>query len=133
MLTVEANKGRSARKRRRKIVRSPMPVSAPVASSSPSVRQGKSASIWVSWEVILFFLLLLPAGFMFTSQSALFGFGILMWVVGVFGSVYCVVRRLWGPKAAKLAVLVLVLILLWELFSGKGRENSHDPFDRRDY
>jgi len=92
--------------------------------------------MWVSGKTILFFLLILPAGFMLTLagtalQGRLFGFGISLWVVGVFGSVYSIVRRLWGPRAAKLAVLTLFVILLGELFSGKRNERDHDPFDRR--
>jgi hypothetical protein len=52
------------------------------------------------------------AGFLLTSagthpgaiQGLLFGFGILLWVIGGLGTVYCVVYRLAGPKAAKLVV-----------------------------
>ena len=93
-------------------------------------------SLWVSWRFILFFLLLLPLGLVLTSastaqsglQDALFGSGIVLWVTGVFGSVYCIVRRLAGRKAANLAILALILILLAELFSGKRDEKHHDPF-----
>jgi len=103
--------------------------------------QTEESSKWVSAEVILFFLVPLTAGFVLTmvgttqsgSQDILFGSGIALWVTGVFGSVYCIVRRLAGRKAANLAVLALILILLAELFSGKGRENDYDPIDCRDY
>jgi hypothetical protein len=94
-------------------------------------------SKWASVKVILFFLLLIVAGFLLTSassnlgvfQDGLFGSGILLWVVGIFGAVYGLVYRLAGPKAAKLAVVVLFLILLSELFFGKREEKSHDSFD----
>ena len=97
--------------------------------------QRKPASTWVSGKAILFFLLLLPVGFILTltgtAQGALFGPGILLWVVGVFGSVYCIIRRLWGPKAAKMAVLFLFLILLWKVFSNKREDRDRDPFGGR--
>jgi hypothetical protein len=88
-------------------------------------------------KFILFFLLLMAAGFVLTSgssglnnfQDVLFGSGVLLWVVGVFGAGYCTVRRLAGPKAAKLTVVVLFLILLGELLSGKRGEKNHDAFD----
>ena len=104
--------------------------------AGPSHRNGSN---WVSLKAILFFLLLMGAGFLLTAtgtsatgfQDAQFGSGILLWIVGVFGAVYCVVRRLAGPKAAKLAVLALFVILLSELFSGNRGEKDHDPFDDR--
>ena len=86
-------------------------------------------SKWVSIWFILFFALVVLAGFLLTSlssaagglQDVLFGSGILLWTVGVFGTVYCIVRRIAGPKAAKLAILVLLLIFLTEIFSKRGR------------
>jgi DMSO reductase anchor subunit len=89
-------------------------------------------------KVILLFLLLMVAGFVLTStgtapsgfQDALFGSGILLWVVGIFGSVYCIVRRIAGPQVAKLAVLVLFLILLGEVIFG--RRKNHELFEARE-
>ena len=95
-----------------------------------SVGNLKDRSAWVSLKLIAFFLSCLPIGFVLASAGgALFGAGIIFWIIGVFGSVYSIVRRLWGPRAAKFAVLVLVLILLWELFSGKSRESNHERSD----
>jgi len=79
-----------------------------------------SASKWASLRVLLLFFLLMVAGFVLAFagpaqigfQDVLFGSGILLWVVAVFGAVYCIVRRITGPEAAKLAVVVLFLILL---------------------
>ena len=95
-------------------------------SRRPQGKQG-SRTNWVSMKVIIFFLLLMAAGFLLTSagtaqsgfQDVLFGSGVVLWVVGVLGAVYGIVYRLAGPKAAKLAVVVLILILLSELFFGK--------------
>ena len=100
------------------------------------VSKRSSGSNWASVKFMLFFLLPIAAGFVLTStsgnvsgfQDALFGSGVLLWVIGVFGAVYCIVRRAAGPRAAKLAVLVLVLISLTELFSGIHDEKHHDPF-----
>ena len=103
----------------------------------PGHRKGGQRSRWISAKIILFFLILIGAGFLltFTStsgfQDAQFGSGILLWVVGVFGAVYCIVRRLWGPRAAKFAVLALFVILLSELFSSKRNERDYDPLERR--
>ena len=89
-----------------------------------------TASNWVSIKLILFFVLLVIAGFLLTGassstasglQDVLFGSGILLWIAGVFGTIYCIVRRIAGPKAAKLAILVLLLIFLSEIFSKRGR------------
>jgi len=83
-------------------------------------------------------VLLVIAGFLLTSassstaselQDVLFGSGILLWIVGVFGTVYCIVRRLAGPRAAKLAVLALLLILLSEVIFSKRRGKNHDLLD----
>jgi len=103
----------------------------------PSHRKEEQRSRWISAKVILFFLLLMGAGFLLTVtsasgfQDAQLGSGILLWVVGVFGAVYCIVRRLWGPRAAKFAVLALFVILLSELFSSKRNERDYDPLERR--
>ena len=97
-----------------------------------------TASNWVSIKLILFFVLLVIAGFLLTGassatasglQDVLFGSGILLWIVGVFGTVYCIVRRLAGPRAAKLAVLALLLILLSEVIFSKRRGKNHDLLD----
>jgi hypothetical protein len=106
-------------------------------SRRPQGKQG-SRTNWVSMKAIIFFLLLMVAGFLLTSagtaqngfQDALFGPGVVLWVVGVLGAVYGIVYRLAGPKAAKLAVVVLILILLSELFFGKRDEKHQDPFHR---
>ena len=103
-----------------------------VTESTFSRIEESSGSIWTSWKTILFFLLLLPAGLILTSigsglaglQDVTFGLGILLWVVGVFGGVYCIIRRLAGPKVAALAVLFLFVILLSELFSGNRRDRN---------
>ena len=79
----------------------------------------------------------MAAGFVLTSvnsrqnsfQDALFGSGVLLWIVGAFGATYSIARRLAGPKAAELAVVVLFLLLLSELFSGKRREKDRDSFE----
>jgi len=98
----------------------------------PSGRTDES-SLWTSGKAILFFLLLLPTGFLLTSASGLtgfegaFAFGILAWIVGVFGAVYCIVRRLAGPKFAALAVMFLFVILLSNLSS----ENRPDRLGER--
>ena len=52
-------------------------------------------------------------------QDMLFGFGILLWIVGVLGSLYAVVNRLAGPRAAKWAVGILLVALIIELIFGK--------------
>lgn len=56
-----------------------------------------------------------PSGF----QDLLFGFGVLLWIIGVLGTVYAVVNRLAGQRAAKLAVVVLVLTLIIKIISGE--------------
>lgn len=86
----------------------------------------------------MFFLLLMGSGFVLAAtgtyasgfQDAQFGAGILLWFVGVFGAVYCIVSRLAGPKVAKFAVLALFLILLSELIFGKHDKKNHNRFDR---
>ena len=105
--------------------------------SQPRDTRPTAASDWVSIKLILFFVLLVIAGFLLTSassaasglQDVLFGSGILLWIVGVFGTVYCIVRRLAGPRAAKLAVLALLLILLSEVIFSKRRGKNHDLLD----
>ena len=102
------------------------------ATQSTYSRTEDSGSIWTSWMTILFFLLLLPTGLILTSvssglaglQDVTFGLGILFWVVGIFGGVYCIVRRCAGPKVAALAVVVLFVILLSEIFSGNRRDRK---------
>ena len=79
----------------------------------------------------------MAAGFVLTSansglnsfQDALFGSGVLLWIVGAFGATYCIARRLAGSNAAELAVVAVFLILVSELFSGKRGEKNHDSFE----
>ena len=66
-----------------------------------------------------------PGGF----QDFLFGFGILLWIIGGLGSVYAVVNWLAGPRAARLAIVLLMLALLSEVVFGGEREKRDDYDD----
>ena len=55
-------------------------------------------------------------------QGALFGSGILLWIIGGLGTAYCIVNRLSGPKAAKLVVAFLIFTLLAEIIFGPRRD-----------
>jgi hypothetical protein len=67
-----------------------------------------------------------PGGF----QDFLFGFGVLLWIVGVLGSVYAVVNRLAGPRAAKWAVVLLIFVLLSQVIF-RGREKGEEDLDSK--
>ena len=63
---------------------------------------------------------LLIAGFLLASAgSVLFGLGVLLWVVGLLGTVYWAVNRLARPRAAKWAVGLILLSLIIELVFGQ--------------
>lgn len=61
-------------------------------------------------------VLIMITGLVLASSGAgngmLFLSAILLWVIGVLGAVYSIVRRLAGPRAAKLAVGILLLALI---------------------
>jgi hypothetical protein len=63
------------------------------------------------------------AGFVLTLFGHSIGMlslsGIILWVIGVLGALYCVVNRLAGSRAAKLAVGVLLLALIIKLIFGQ--------------
>ena len=62
----------------------------------------------------------LIAGFLVASAGGvLFGLGVLLWMVGLLGTVYWVINRLAGPRAAKWVVGLIVLSLIIELFFGQ--------------
>jgi len=73
---------------------------------------------------------LLVAGFVLTSSSTnlvgvgvfqdlLFASGILLWIVGVLGSVYWVANRFAGAHTARWAVGILLLGLVIDLMFGQ--------------
>lgn len=83
-----------------------------------------SSSIRLTYTVPLLII-----GFILTSigpssgafADVLFGSGILLWIIGVLGTVYWIVNRLAGPRVAKLIVGLLLLTLLSQVLFG-GRE-----------
>ena len=95
------------------------------ADKRPDSNQHAS-SIRLSYTLPLLILgfLLASAG---NSSSAfagvLFGFGILLWMIGALGTVYWLVNRLAGPRAAKWAVGLLILSLIIELIFGGQRDD----------
>jgi len=83
---------------------------------------GGARSKW-SLKPLAYGVLAMITGFVLASAGASSGIlllsGILLWVVGVLSAVYCIVRRLAGPGAAKLAVGVLLLILITKFIFGE--------------
>jgi hypothetical protein len=77
---------------------------------------------------------LLLVGFILTSVGSspspfagvLFVSGILLWIIGVLGTVYCVMRRLAGPTAAKLVVGLLILTLLSQVIFGRAEKDDEE-------
>jgi len=79
---------------------------------------GNAFSTWLISSVLL-----MIAGFVLAlfgrSIGMLFLSSILLWIIGVLGAVYSIVRRLAGPRAAKLAVGILLLALIIKLIFGE--------------
>jgi hypothetical protein len=59
-------------------------------------------------------------------QDMLFVFGILLWFFGFMGTVYAIVNRLAGPRAATWAVVLLTLALLTQVIFGAHEERDND-------
>ena len=92
-----------------------------------------SRQLWRPSSTNLYYTLpLLILGFVLASAGtssnpfawAVFGFGVVLWAIGVLGIVYSVACRLAGPRAAKLAVAALLMTVLIPLIFGGKRDRD---------
>ena len=61
-------------------------------------------------------------GFVLAYSGLWFLLGIVLWSIGFLGSVYAVVNRLAGARAAKWAVLLIVLVFIIEVVFGQRKD-----------
>ena len=87
-----------------------------------SNRGASSIRLYYTVPLLIIGFVLASAGTSGALEGVVFGLGVLLWAIGALGTVYWVVNRFAGPRAAKWAVGLVVLSLVIDLIFGQREE-----------